>query len=235
MISCIGNTINTRQSDSSTELCGEKNQIMELMFVTFAALISVINPLGTLPIFIGLTKDKESREMNEIAVRTVINVLVIMLVTFYGGEYILAFFGIGLTSLKLTGGLVIASSGFALMSGNFSRHKGMKRREKEDARKRSDISMTPLAIPMLSGPGSMSLLITYKEMYSNISDQLIILGSIVVTCLVTLLIMLSGRVIVRSLGASGINALSRIIGFIVISIGIEYVVSTIIEISQSID
>ncbi|GAB5418423.1 MAG: MarC family NAAT transporter [Crocinitomicaceae bacterium] len=207
---------------------------MELMFVTFAALISVINPLGTLPIFIGLTKDKESRELNEIAVRTVINVLVIMLITFYGGEYILAFFGIGLTSLKLTGGLVIASSGFALLSGNFSRHKGMKRREKEDARKRSEISMTPLAIPMLSGPGSMSLLITYKEAYAGFSDQMIILGAIVLTCTITLLIMLSGRVIVKSLGASGINALSRIIGFIVISIGIEYVVSTIIEISESI-
>ncbi|MDB4515987.1 MarC family protein [Crocinitomicaceae bacterium] len=206
---------------------------MELLFVTFAALISVINPFGTLPIFIGLTKDKEARDMNEIAVRTVINVLVIMLITLYGGEYILAFFGIGLTSLKLTGGLVIASSGFALLSGNFSRHKGMKRKEKEDARKRSDISMTPLAIPMLSGPGSMSLLITYKEMYPSLNDQLVILGAIIVTCAITLLIMLSGRVIVRSLGASGINALSRIIGFIVISIGIEYIVSTIIEIIKT--
>ncbi len=206
---------------------------MELLFVTFAALISVINPFGTLPIFIGLTKDKEAREMNEIAVRTVINVLVIMLITLYGGEYIFAFFGIGLTSLKLTGGLVIASSGFALLSGNFSRHKGMKRKEKEDARKRSDISMTPLAIPMLSGPGSMSLLITYKEMYPSLNDQLVILGAIIVTCAITLLIMLSGRVIVRSLGASGINALSRIIGFIVISIGIEYIVSTIIEIIKT--
>ncbi len=206
---------------------------MELLFVTFAALISVINPFGTLPIFIGLTKDKEAREMNEIAVRTVINLLVIMLITLYGGEYILAFFGIGLTSLKLTGGLVIASSGFALLSGNFSRHKGMKRKEKEDARKRSDISMTPLAIPMLSGPGSMSLLITYKEMYPSLNDQLVILGAIIVTCAITLLIMLSGRVIVRSLGASGINALSRIIGFIVISIGIEYIVSTIIEIIKT--
>ena len=206
---------------------------MELLFVTFAALISVINPFGTLPIFIGLTKDKEAREMNEIAVRTVINVLVIMLITLYGGEYIFSFFGIGLTSLKLTGGLVIASSGFALLSGNFSRHKGMKRKEKEDARKRSDISMTPLAIPMLSGPGSMSLLITYKEMYPSLNDQLVILGAIIVTCAITLLIMLSGRVIVRSLGASGINALSRIIGFIVISIGIEYIVSTIIEIIKT--
>jgi len=203
---------------------------MELLLLTFAALISVINPLGTVPIFIGLTKDKDAREMNEIAIRTVLNVFVIMLVAFFGGHYILAFFGIGLTSLKLAGGLIIASSGFALLSGNFSKHKGMKREEREDARKRSDVSMTPLAIPMLSGPGSMSLLIAYKESYSAFSDQLVIVGAVVLTCLVTLVLLLSGRVIVRVLGASGINALSRIIGFIVISIGIEYVVSTIIEI-----
>ncbi len=203
---------------------------MELLMLTFAALISVINPLGTLPIFIGLTTDKDPREMNEIAIRTVLNVFVIMLVAFWGGQYILAFFGIGLSSLKLAGGLIIASSGFALLSGNFSKHKGMKRREREDARKRSDVSMTPLAIPMLSGPGSMSLLITFKETYSAFNDQLIIIGAVFLTCAVTLILMLSGRVIVKALGASGINALSRIIGFIVISIGIEYVVSTIIEI-----
>jgi len=70
-------------------------------------------------------------------------------------------------------------------------------------------------------------------MYPSLNDQLVILGAIIVTCAITLLIMLSGRVIVRSLGASGINALSRIIGFIVISIGIEYIVSTIIEIIKT--
>lgn len=207
---------------------------MDLLLLTFASLISVINPLGTVPIFIGLTKDKDAREMNEIAIRTVLNVFVIMLVAFFGGQYILAFFGIGLTSLKLAGGLIIASSGFALLSGNFSKHKGMKRREREDAKKRSDVSMTPLAIPMLSGPGSMSLLITYKESYTGFSQQMVIIGAVVLTCLITLLLLLSGRFIVRALGASGINALSRIIGFIVISIGIEYVVSTLIEIYTTI-
>lgn len=203
---------------------------MEVLLMSFGALISVINPLGTLPIFIGLMKDKEKREMNEVAIRTVLNVFVIMMIAFYCGQYILNFFGISLNSLKLAGGLIIASSGFALLSGNFSKHKGMKRREREDAKTRSDISMTPLAIPMLAGPGSMSLLITYKETYTGVWDQMMILGAILCTCLVTLVLMLSGRMIVRALGASGINALSRIVGFIVISIGIEYILSTIIEI-----
>lgn len=199
---------------------------MDILFLSFGALISVINPLGTLPIFIGLMKDKTKPEMVQTALWTSINTLVILLIAFYFGKYLLGFFGISLASLKIAGGIIIASSGFALLSGNFTRHKGMRRKEKEDAQRRSDVSLTPLAIPMLAGPGSISLLITFYEENTVFTDRIYILMAIVLTTAVTFLLLLSSRVVVRFLGASGLNALSRIIGFIVISIGVEYVLST---------
>lgn len=206
---------------------------MDLFLMSFGALVSVINPLGTLPIFIGLMKEKERRARNETAVRTVINVFVIMMVAFFTGKYILSFFGISLESLKIAGGLIIATSGFALLTGNFTRHKGMKRREREDAKTRSEVSLTPLAIPMLSGPGSISLLITYQQSYSGSGERLALMCAILATCIVTLILLLSSGYIVRSLGASGINALSRIVGFIVIAIGVEYVLSAVLELAKN--
>lgn len=206
---------------------------MDLFLMSFGALVSVINPLGTLPIFISLMKEKERRERNETAVRTVINVFVIMMVAFFTGKYVLSFFGISLESLKVAGGLIIASSGFALLSGNFSRHKGMKRKVREDAKMRSEVSLTPLALPMLSGPGSISLLITYQQSYAGTGERLALMAAIFATCIVTLILLLSSGYIVRSLGASGINALSRIVGFIVIAIGVEYVLSAVLELAQS--
>ncbi len=121
-------------------------------------------------------------------------------------------------------------SGFALLTGSFSKHKGMRKREKDDAFARSEISLTPLAIPMLAGPGSISLLITYNQEHGLYIDKIILVSSILAVSLITFLFLLSSQIIVKKLGASGINALSRIIGFIVISIGVEFILSTILDI-----
>ncbi|NOQ25808.1 MAG: NAAT family transporter [Bacteroidales bacterium] len=207
---------------------------MNLLLISFAALFSVINPLGTLPIFIGLTKDKHKKEITSVAIWASINTFIILLVSFFLGNYLLDFFGISLNSLRISGGIIIASSGFALLTGGFSKHKGMKKREKDDAYTRSEISLTPLAIPMLAGPGSISLLITYNQENPIYTHKLILVTSILLVCLITFLLLISSRFIVKALGASGINALSRIIGFIVISIGVEFILSTILKIINNI-
>jgi multiple antibiotic resistance protein len=203
---------------------------MNLFLVSFGALFSIINPLGTLPIFIGLTKDKSKSEMNHIAIWASINACIILTLSFYLGTYFLRFFAISLDSLKIAGGLIIATSGFALLSGNFSKHKGMKEREKKDAYTRSEISLTPLAIPMLAGPSSISFLITLNEENQLMEEKMVLIASISGACLATLLILISSRYIMKALGASGVNALSRIIGFIEITIGVEYILSTLIGI-----
>ncbi len=203
---------------------------MELFFLCFAALFSVINPLGTVPIFVGLTTNNSSKEKGIIAFYTVLYVFIILILSFYLGQYILIFFGVSLDALKIAGGLIIASSGFALLTGSFSEHKGMKKREKDDAFNRSEVALTPLAIPMLAGPGSISLLISYQQTYIFINQQLIILSAILLVTVCIYLILRSSNYISRALGASGINALSRIIGFIVISIGVQYIIGTTVNI-----
>ncbi|MDP4797599.1 MAG: MarC family NAAT transporter [Crocinitomicaceae bacterium] len=196
---------------------------MEIFILSFAALFSVINPLGTVPIFVGLTQDNTPKERNVISFYTSIYVLTILLLSFYLGKYILMFFGISLDALKIAGGMIIASSGFALLTGKFTEHKGMKKREKDDAFNRSEISLTPLAIPMLAGPGTISLLISYQQEYSKIAQQLWIIGAILAVSAGIYFILKSSHLIVKLMGASGINALSRIIGFIVIAIGVQYI------------
>jgi multiple antibiotic resistance protein len=199
--------------------------------LTFAALFSVMNPFGTVPVFVGLTQENNKVERNKIAFWTSLNVLIILVISFFIGKYILLFFGITLNSLKIAGGLIIASSGFALLTGEFNKHKGMKKtRVKEDIESRSQISLTPLAMPMIAGPGTMSLLITYNREFEELNNVLIILGAIVLSSISIYLILKSSFSIVKVLGASGINALSRIIGFIVIAIGVEFIISAVVNI-----
>lgn len=201
----------------------------------FAGLFSVINPLGTVPVFVGLTKDDPKKERDRISLWTAFNTLIILLIAFFAGKYVLSFFGITIHSLRIAGGLIIVTSGFALLTGSFTKHKGMqKARVQEDVMKRSDISLTPLAIPMLAGPGSISLLITYNQEYSQSLEIIIAICAIVSVCLTAFLILKSSHYIVKLLGASGINSISRIIGFIVIAIGIEYVSSSVLSLLKSV-
>lgn len=202
---------------------------MQLFLLTFTALISVVNPLGTLPIFVGLTKDKAPKEIQRTAIWTSINMFIILIISFFLGKYVLEFFGISLSSLKIAGGLIIASSGFALLTGNFTKHKGMKKREKDEAFSKSDVSLTPLAIPMLAGPGTISLLISFQSEHPAFWEKMTIISAIITVSVVVCILLLGSKVIVKSLGATGIQALSRIIGFIVIAIGIEYIRSTVVS------
>jgi len=209
---------------------------MELFIYVFAALFSVINPLGTVPIFVGLTKEDSIAERSRTSLLTAVNIFVILLISFFTGRYILNFFGISLDSLRIAGGLIITTSGFALLTGSFSKHKGMERpKVQEDAYQRDGVSLTPLAIPMLAGPGSISFLIGLYEEYATWNEKMIAVGAIFGVCLATFLVLKSSYYIVNFLGASGINAISRIIGFIVIAIGIEYISSSVINIFRAIN
>lgn len=197
----------------------------------FGALFSVMNPFGTVPVFVSLTKEHSQLERNKIAFWTSLNVLIILLISFFMGRFILMFFGITLNSLKIAGGLIIVSSGFALLTGEFNKHKGMKKDKViKDIKNRSEISLTPLALPMIAGPGTISLLITYNQEFKGLNNVFIILGSIVLSTLCIYIILKSSFFIVKRLGASGINALSRIIGFIVIAIGIEFIISAVVSV-----
>ncbi len=207
---------------------------MDLFLISFGALFSIMNPLGTVPVFVGLTQENTKRERAVTAFWTAFDVLIILLLSFFAGKYILSFFGISLNALKIAGGLIIASSGFALLTGKFKEHKGMKRNKiQEDIESRDSISLTPLAIPMLAGPGTISLLITYNQEYQSTAQIFIILSAMVFTTLVIYFILKSSHFIVKFLGASGINALSRVIGFIVIAIGVEYIISSVVTIIQA--
>lgn len=203
---------------------------MNLYFLAVAALFSIMNPLGTVPVFLSLTREKSRKEIKNIAFYTSLNVFIILLISFFLGKYLLGFFGISIQSLKIAGGMIITTSGFALLTGSFTKHKGMKKSMEEDASKRSDITLTPLAIPMLAGPGTISLLITYNQEYNNMMEMLVLTTAMLSISVLIFFILRSSNIILKFLGASGLNALSRIIGFLVIAIGVEYILSVIIQI-----
>jgi MarC family membrane protein len=213
---------------------------MDIFIYLFAALFSVLNPIGTVPIFVGLTQGYTSSERAKTSLVTSINVFIILMISFFVGQYVLSFFGITITALRIAGGIIIASSGFSLLNGNFSKNKGINKKVQKEVEARQHIALTPLAMPMLAGPGSISLLIAYYQELSE-TGNLITTTEILFSCLAILavaaliyLILRSAHYLAKILGSSGIVAISRIIGFLTIAIGIQYIISATLSIIRGI-
>lgn len=203
---------------------------MDLFFYIFAALFSVLNPIGAIPVFVGLTTGYTKEELNKTSYKTAVNVLIILVISYFMGEYVLRFFGITLEALRIAGGIIIANSGFGLLSGQVKKRKGINKEVETEAQEKHAIALTPLAMPLLAGPGCISLLIAFRQEHHNEIAISIALASIVVVALSIYLILRSAHYLVTYLGTAGIVAISRIVGFFVIAIGVQYIVNAILAI-----
>jgi MarC family membrane protein len=207
---------------------------MEVFGLLLAALFSVLNPIGTVPIFVGLTQDYTKKERSRVSLLTGINVFIILIISFFIGQYVLQFFGITISALRIAGGIIIASSGFSLLNGKFNKNKGINKKVEEDIQSRNDIALTPLAMPMLAGPGSISLLIAFYQEHQKTEEIIASVVAILAVSILIFLILRSAHYLAKILGSSGIVAISRIIGFLTIAIGIQYIISSVLSIVRGI-
>lgn len=187
-----------------------------------------MNPIGAIPMFLSLTADYTIEERNKTSLMTSIYIILILMSFFWAGTYILSFFGVSIAALRAAGGIVIMMSGFALLSGNMTKRR-VGAKVKEEAMEKEDISFTPLAMPVLAGPGSISLLIGYFSAYPDMNNRLVIALVIILTGLIIYMVLRFSPLLFKFLGQAGLKAVARIMGFIVIAIGIEYIVSGTLE------
>ncbi len=204
--------------------------MFEIFLAVFAALFSVVNPLGAVPVYLAMSPTFTHEERKETALHASIYFVLILLVFFLAGSAILSFFGISLSALRIAGGIIIFGSGAQLLGGHMARSRAINNDVQEEALDKEDISFTPLAMPLLSGPGSISLMIGYYSIYSNWTDRGIVIGALITIGLVIYLVLRTSPFIFKFLGVAGIRAISRIMGFMVMAIAIEMILSSIKEI-----
>jgi len=209
---------------------------MELFLGTLSALFSVVNPFGATPIFVTLTQENSKKEIKEIALRTSVYMVGILVTFFLAGKFILDFFGILVEHIRIAGGIMIVISGMRLLRPDSEKGKVISKAVHEEGMEKNDISFTPMAMPLLSGPGSIALLI---GMFDSLKGRgiwesgYIILAIIIVSAL-TFFILLFSRRLNKFLGKGGMAALSRMMGFIVLSIGISMIMNGLIPLLKQI-
>lgn len=187
-----------------------------------ASLLSVVDPIGAIPLFISLTLHRSSEERREIACVCAISVGTVLLLAQTGGHYMLELFGIGIPAFQIAGGIVISFMGISMLKASHDRSRNTPEERVESAHKES-IAVVPMAIPLLSGPGAMSTVIVSHNLNHSWNYNLLAGCVITTVALAVLLCLLMAEKIADLLGTTGMNVITRVFGLIILSIAVEFI------------
>lgn len=188
----------------------------------FLGLVAAVNPVGIMPVFVSLTGHMTSEEKSKTATTANVAVAVILIISLFAGQLLLDMFSISLDSFRVAGGLLLLSIAFSMMSGKLGEDKQNKQ-EKSEYVSREQIGVVPLAMPLMAGPGAISSTIVYGARYPSALDTVGISVTIMLFCFCSWLLFRSAPLIVRFLGQTGINVITRIMGLILGALGIEFI------------
>ncbi len=208
---------------------------MEFFLATLFSLFSIVDPPGAIPVYVALTGDRPRPERNKIALQTSVYFLLILLSFFVAGNYILSFFGLTIHALRIAGGMTLLISGFGLMSGSFAKRRGYDKGAEKQTAERTDIAFSPMAMPLLSGPGSISYLITQYNQHPGWNERVYIMAAILAVAVLVWACLRVAPFLFKMFGAGGLNAIARIMGFLVIAIGVQFIVDGLVHLVQTMD
>ena len=183
---------------------------------------TLTNPLGTMPVFLTMTNGMSDDERKTIVRRaTVVSFITLMVFTF-SGQFLFKFFGISTNGFRIAGGIIIFTIGFDMLQARYSK---AKLKDEEVKTYVNDISVTPLAIPMLCGPGAIANGIMLMEDANTLIKKILLVSVIASVYFITFLILRASTRLNKYMGETGNNVMMRLMGLILMVIAVECFVS----------
>lgn len=195
---------------------------------TLIGLLAIVNPLGAIPIFLSLCSARTSKESRQIARTSAFAVAVILIIATWGGDSILSFFGINISAFRAGGGLLILLMAINMLHAQQS-HAKQSPEEANESSSKENIAVVPLALPLMAGPGAISLVIVDAHQTVNWLDRLILSGDIIVVAIAVWAALRLATPIGEKLGITGLNIATRVMGLLLAAIGIQMITSGLIK------
>lgn len=192
----------------------------------FVGLFALVNPVGIIPVFIGMTRYQIAAERDKTNLTANVAIAVILWTSLFLGDAILLIFGISIDSFRIAGGILVVSIAMSMISGKLGEDKQNKQ-EKSETDARENIGVVPLALPLMAGPGAISSTIVWSTRYHNWQYMLGFSIAIALFAFCCWLLFRMAPIMVRFLGQTGINVITRIMGLLLMALGIEFVVTGI--------
>ncbi|NQU34016.1 MAG: MarC family protein [Bacteroidetes bacterium] len=185
----------------------------------FTSFFTLMNPMGIMPVFLSKTSELSKRERRKTAIKATVTATSVLVLFAFLGEYLFNFFGISVAGLQVVGGVLFFIMGYDMLNARLS---PMKITAEDVDKYVDDISITPLGIPMIAGPGAITNAIVLMGESKSNTDSALVIFSIVLVSL-TLMIVLFGAVgITKFLGDKGNKIMMKLMGLIVMVIAVEF-------------
>lgn len=207
------------------------HELISFSLTVFMGFFAIMNPIANAPIFVGLTADMDTNERRAVALRSTSIAFLIVAAFAIGGHFVFRVFGIGLPAFRMTGGILIFLVGKHLLEGQKrspvqSLHPtplgaaGHASLREADAESDTAIAISPLAIPILAGPGTIACAVNFASGRTPLHIVICLLG-FALLCAITFLVFMGGERLVQFLGRSAMSVISRLMGLILAVIGTQ--------------
>ena len=201
--------------------------MLTLSVATFAALLPIANPFSTAPVFVAVTRRMSPERRSQQARMACIYTFVVLTIALLAGALVLNFFGISIHALRIAGGLIVARIGLGMLSARPEEEIDEKARA--EAMGMEDVAFTPIAMPMLSGPGSIAVTIGMATEAERPIENVAIIAGIALVAFSSWLVLRSSVRIVAYMGVTGVTVLTRVMGLLLVGVGVQFLFAGIIE------
>lgn len=215
---------------------------VKIIFMIFFMLLPLANPIITVAIMMGVSGRLSLEEKHKQAKEAAYYSFAVMMISFYCGQLVMSFFGISIPGLRIAGGLIVMSLGFQMLFPGQAAASSPELESKKDEMKErsaSKISFIPLTMPGFAGPGTIAMLISIASTLPKFdAPKWVMLTaptfSFISLCFMMWLCLRSSEYIMKKIGQSGIEAISRIMGFILVCMGVQFGINGVLELIEQI-
>ena len=219
----------TIRVESSANIRGQ-NTMIELAGLAFTTYFATIGPIGVSAMFAALTVSSNARARRSMAVRGTIIAGIILLGFALIGEYLLTGLGISLAALRISGGILLLLIGIDKVFARSNSGSATISAERQEAESKEDISVFPLATPLLAGPGSMgATMLLMADVKGDVSQQATVVAALVAFLLLTLLALLSASKLQKLLGVTGMHVVGRVMGVLLSALAVQFILDGIMQ------
>ena len=190
----------------------------------FTALVVILDPVGTAALFAGLTRDTGDAYRRRMAVRGVSIAAALLLIFAFAGDFILRALGVGLSAFRISGGALLFLLAIDMLFARQTGFRALTQSEAKEAGESADISVFPVAIPLIAGPGALTtmVLLMSRAWEEALGPAGVILVLLTVLALTLVLLLLASQV-VKLLGTTGVNVVTRVLGILLAAIAVQLI------------
>jgi len=195
----------------------------QFALVTLTAILFIVDPIAVIPTYLVITRDQTTGQRAITARRACIAAGLILIAFALGGTLIFRIFGITIEAFRIAGGLILWVVAMDMLHGE--RRTQESRPEIAEGAVKEDVAVTPLAMPMLAGPGAISTIIVLAGQAQAVGEKIVVLAAIVATMAISLVVLRVGERVVLRMGQTGIRVMTRIMGLLLAAIAVQFVLT----------